>query len=250
MTSIKKAFENQNLNEMNIFLDMLEVKIGFLGSRKWFCKGYQGSISLNYLFAKAVEKTKNAEAAADISRTLTRIERLDQIATLKLKQTKLAKFFHFIPHFLGKFFFNRSKAKRLLKARINAPSLHNRNTLGETLLHEAIRDSRNHHDVGFIKFLISQGVRPFYPVIASEEDPITLALSLNLLEIAEFLFKNALSKKQISADQTQALLLNAVRLQNATAVKLFLDHGAKKNKETIKLAKKMGNKEILALMQC
>lgn len=114
MSDIKETLKTNDLTQICHIIqdnpDKVHVKISWYGSRRITVDDYKGSASINDIWAAVANKSKlqNPEI---LKKSINMANDLDQTATDKLNQTKMAKYLHFIPHFLGRLLFNREKIK-------------------------------------------------------------------------------------------------------------------------------------------
>lgn len=122
-----KEIQVENLTKLTEIVEQLKdpshIKIGLLGSRKFIlAEKFKGSRSLNDLYATALNKAKETTDPLELRRLYLSLIALDSKADEKLKQTKLAKLLHFIPHAWGKIFFDRNKAQAEILKKIASSS--------------------------------------------------------------------------------------------------------------------------------
>ncbi|EFB41046.1 MULTISPECIES: ankyrin repeat domain-containing protein [Parachlamydia] len=238
MTTIKKTLKNKNLNEINAFIDQVKIKIGFLGSRRFTCDGYQGSFSLNYLLEITGEKSKEAQSANQISEILNKIKKLDQLATCKLEQTKIVKFFHFIPHLFGKILSNKSKAEQFLKQKEaelkrnpKVMPLEPENDLESEIQAylEPKSDATEVDELRRIQFLLDKGVNVNRKLNHySPETELHRAIKHNREEVVKLLIKNGADISIPDAFANPPLQIAFIH-KNYAIMELFLKAGANIN---------------------
>lgn len=124
MISLKKALYNtKNYSELKTITDGIDkndIIITWYGSRRFKHKNFSDTVSYNDLLAVIENKASSSSNLAELKNVFTSIKLLNQKADQKLKSSNwLAKGLHFIPHLLGRLFFNRNKVLENINRQIS-----------------------------------------------------------------------------------------------------------------------------------
>lgn len=120
MDNIKKILNGANgYEQLKKILDGFtpdNIQIKWYGSRRFkHNENYDGTVSLNDLFAAAVNQANNNLKSSELKKIIKTIKKLDREAQNKLKKSSwITQKLHFIPHLFGKILFDRDNAEEFL----------------------------------------------------------------------------------------------------------------------------------------
>jgi hypothetical protein len=113
--ALKRAKNYENLISLiEGFNQDSNIQIKWYGSRRFKLDNYEGTVSLNDIWAAIEAKAKVEHEPAKLQKIINAINDLDNRANGKLQTYRLARKLNFIPHLLGCLFFNREKIKKKL----------------------------------------------------------------------------------------------------------------------------------------